>query len=102
MGNIMANDVPKVDMHLTHVNSMNVAKIAEKLETTPEDVVNKLIYILTSDTSGIRDDIEVFCETGINSRKKMTNELMLQYKAKHLQQMENLTELKEMMEFLRK
>lgn len=102
MGNVTVSEVPKIDMHLTHVNSMNVAKIAEKLDTTPEDVVNKLIYILTSDTSGIRDDIEVFCETGINTRKKMTNELMLQYKAKHLQQMENLADLKKMMEFLEK
>ncbi len=82
---------------LTQVNADNVRKIAERLGTTPDDIVNRILYILMSETSGIREDIEYFCISSINAKKRTAEEILLQYKAKHLQQIENYTALQSIM-----
>lgn len=94
--NVIEYKRPCTGINLTRTNSVSIEKIAEKLGITPEEVVNNMIYILTSEVSGIKDDLEIFCENNINAKNKMKEDVLLQYRAKYLQQIENYASLQEM------
>lgn len=85
---------------LTQINTDYTHKIAQKMSITPEDVVNRILYILMSDATGIREEINDFCEVRLKSKRRTVEEVMLPYRAKHLQQIENYNTLKEIMECL--
>ncbi len=86
------------NINLTYVNAHNIDRISKMNGRTTEDVVNKILYILFSDTSGIGSDIRTLCENNLCKQIDENIEIL----ARDLQNRENCSVLKGMIETLEK
>ena len=84
--------------NLTHVNHENIKRIGEELGMDAEQVVNKLLYILLTDSTGLLHDVKDMCNQKIEEKEK--EEVPLYLRPKYLQSLDNYKDMVKMVEIL--